>query len=254
MMLTLTLTARTTPGTTTKVRSCYLNLAKHLLINPDNLTSPPPSSTVPSRYPTPTLYPTATPATPPSYADPIPHSDAFLSTPPDLNAGCLKSTISPPEPSPELTAWPPRPITQPPEQVPESTVWPLSRPRDSTTEPFESTAPLTKPTTSQDVPPVSLLPLSQSSTRMLPSAGPSALPQALPDPVVLAAVSTRGRRLRKANVLSLNMCTCGITITESEINAGTDVMRCRVPGCETVWVCSFLVWCSSICLPAPPAH
>ena len=57
------------------------------------------------------------------------------------------------------------------------------------------------------------------------------------------AVSTRGRRLRKANVLSLNMCTCGVTIADSEINAGRNIMRCRVSGCETVWVrSSFTAW------------
>lgn len=66
----------------------------------------------------------------------------------------------------------------------------------------------------------------------------SVLPGALPDPLPDPVVSTQGRRLRKANLLSLNMCTCGITITEAEIDAGTDVMRCRIQGCETIWVCS----------------
>ena len=52
------------------------------------------------------------------------------------------------------------------------------------------------------------------------------------------AVSTRGRRLRKANVLSLNMCMCSVTITDFEINTRINIMRCQVSGCETVCVCS----------------
>ena len=96
-----------------------------------------------------------------------------------------------------------------------------------------------------DLPPSDSHPVSQSpnSPSALPGAGPSALPQALPETetTFLPTISTRARRVRKANVLSLNMCTCGVVITESEINAGTDVMRCRVPGCETVWVSIFLV-------------
>ena len=67
-----------------------------------------------------------------------------------------------------------------------------------------------------------------------PAVPPSTLHTSLEQPV-----SSRGRRLRKANVLSLNMCTCGVTITDSEINTRTDIMRCRVLGCKTVWVGSF---------------
>jgi hypothetical protein len=68
---------------------------------------------------------------------------------------------------------------------------------------------------------------------------PSVLLSNLPDQVI-SRLSTWGRRVRKANVLSLNTCNCGITITEAEMNTGTNVMRCQVPGCETVWVCNAL--------------
>ena len=42
-------------------------------------------------------------------------------------------------------------------------------------------------------------------------------------------------RQRKANVLNLNACICGLTITEHETEDNR-VMRCQVPGCKTVWV------------------
>jgi hypothetical protein len=74
-----------------------------------------------------------------------------------------------------------------------------------------------------------------------PLVTPQVLPQVTPSTSTLDVspeppVSSRGRRLRKANVLSLNMCTCGVTITDSEINTGQNIMKCRVAGCETVWV------------------
>ncbi|KAH9970578.1 hypothetical protein BGW80DRAFT_1461181 [Lactifluus volemus] len=52
------------------------------------------------------------------------------------------------------------------------------------------------------------------------------------------AIGTRNsRRLgkRKANVINLNACICGITISDEEIEENTNIMRCRVQGCETVW-------------------
>ena len=70
------------------------------------------------------------------------------------------------------------------------------------------------------------------------SPGPAVPPSTL-HPSLEQPVSSRGQRLRKANVLSLNMCTCSVTITNSEINTRTDIMRCHVLGCETVWVGSF---------------
>ncbi|KAH8998726.1 hypothetical protein EDB83DRAFT_2534083 [Lactarius deliciosus] len=49
-------------------------------------------------------------------------------------------------------------------------------------------------------------------------------------------VGTRQHRVRKAYVLQLNTCTCGITITDLEIQKGKNVMKCHAPGCETVWI------------------
>lgn len=57
-------------------------------------------------------------------------------------------------------------------------------------------------------------------------------------------VHTRARRTRKAHIINLNACDCGVTITDSEIEQGESVMRCRVPGCETVWVSAMFVSCA----------
>ena len=62
-----------------------------------------------------------------------------------------------------------------------------------------------------------------------------------PQPSHDAIVSVRPRR-RKANVLNLNACICGITITDHEIQDGENVMKCRVPGCKTVWVSGVLTF------------
>ena len=34
----------------------------------------------------------------------------------------------------------------------------------------------------------------------------------------------------------LSECTCGAIVTQDEISAEHDVIRCRRPGCETIWV------------------
>jgi hypothetical protein len=64
-------------------------------------------------------------------------------------------------------------------------------------------------------------------------------PNPLPTPSAAPSddtnISVRPRR-RKANVLSLNACVCGTTISEHEIQDSEEVMKCRVAGCETVWV------------------
>jgi hypothetical protein len=44
------------------------------------------------------------------------------------------------------------------------------------------------------------------------------------------------RQTRKANIINLNVCICGVTITKHEIQDNAAVMKCRVAGCETVWV------------------
>jgi hypothetical protein len=63
-------------------------------------------------------------------------------------------------------------------------------------------------------------------------------------------ISTRNsRRLekRKANVIDLNAYICGITISDEEVEENKNVMRCRVPGCETVWVCPLDLQYSGLC-------
>ena len=47
------------------------------------------------------------------------------------------------------------------------------------------------------------------------------------------------RRVRKTRVVDLKGCECGLEVSQAEIDAGDLVMKCKVPGCETVWVSSF---------------
>ncbi|KAH9159215.1 hypothetical protein EDB89DRAFT_1916562, partial [Lactarius sanguifluus] len=62
---------------------------------------------------------------------------------------------------------------------------------------------------------------------------------------VTGAQTTRRHRIRKAHVLQLNACICGVTITDIEIQEGKGVMKCNAPGCETVWSRE---WASSPCV------
>jgi hypothetical protein len=70
----------------------------------------------------------------------------------------------------------------------------------------------------------------------------SALTSAVP------SQSTRRHRIRKAYVLQLNACTCGVTITNPEIQEGKTVMKCSTPGCETIWVSAKLTYIARILL------
>lgn len=88
-------------------------------------------------------------------------------------------------------------------------------------------------------------PSDESTWTSLPSPPlvPPRVPQATADPgpqpnegMALGVAHTRTRRIRKAHVLHLNACDCGVTITDAEIQQGKTVMKCRVLGCETVWV------------------
>ena len=54
----------------------------------------------------------------------------------------------------------------------------------------------------------------------------------------------RIHRLRPASayeslIFDLNMCMCSSEVSDVEIKEGDTVMRCKVPGCETEWVCKF---------------
>jgi hypothetical protein len=55
--------------------------------------------------------------------------------------------------------------------------------------------------------------------------------------ILTAGDGTRSRRIRKSRVINLRACICGIDVSEADIQAGEKVMQCKVPGCETVWVC-----------------
>ena len=159
-------------------------------------------------------------------------------TPQPLDRPSLQASIGIHSQSPESNVPPPNP-------TPESTM-----PRDAHTP--KTTVPLPEPI-GQPVE-LTMLPSDSSAvqseppelTAQLAIHPPPLHPHASPEPCPEPPVSTRGRRLRKANVLSLNMCTCGVTITDFEIEAGTNIMRCRVPGCETVWVCPYLSCGSSL--------
>jgi hypothetical protein len=214
------------------------------------LIAPPPSPTwysLPSLSPCPTHTLHAEPTPPPSAdsAHPAPTTPQLLPQP-SLQASVCPlestatvhhgSTMLPPELSLESNTAPPessmqalesitRPsdVTQPPGSTMLQAAMPAVPPR-----------PLVPPSPPHAVQPSDLTtqpPKSTVTQAALPAVPPSPL-YAVPEP----AVSTRGRRLRKANILSLNMCTCGVTITDSEIDAGINIMKCRVLGCETVWV------------------
>ena len=204
--------------------------------NLEYLTASPPSSTVPSRVPSPAVA-ASPPKNPPHDDNTTLSSDTFVSTLP----------LSPPGSLPQLTLWPPRRSIPTLQQnfSAQSNLTQMSPHVSGNGLPFNGALAQMPGALSQ--PPLQV-PRSPNVTTQLPdgpSVGPSALPEALPDP----ALSTRGRRLRKANLLSLNTCTCGITITEAEITTGTDVMRCRVQGCETVWVRSHFRVYHPMCLP-----
>ncbi len=66
----------------------------------------------------------------------------------------------------------------------------------------------------------------QAALLAVPPLVPSPLSPLHTLPNLEPAVSTQGQRLRKVNILSLNMCTCGVTITNSEINVGINLMKC----------------------------
>jgi hypothetical protein len=61
-------------------------------------------------------------------------------------------------------------------------------------------------------------------------------PEILPSPSVTLHVEPRGRRVRKTRRFDLGACECGHEVSNSEIEKGDAVMRCKVPGCETIWV------------------
>jgi hypothetical protein len=58
-------------------------------------------------------------------------------------------------------------------------------------------------------------------------------------------MEARARRVRKSRTFNLNACICGSEVTQMEIEVGDTVMRCRVQGCETEWVCTNTLWFSS---------
>ena len=71
----------------------------------------------------------------------------------------------------------------------------------------------------------------------------------LPDESLIeGTISMQGRRVRKACILNLNACNCRVTITDEEIEEGEEIMKCQVPGCETVWVSTLSVNFRLLCL------
>jgi hypothetical protein len=60
---------------------------------------------------------------------------------------------------------------------------------------------------------------------------------AVSSPVV---TSGHERRKRKPRAIELRHCECGIEVSQAEIDDGGAVMKCRVAGCETIWVSSHL--------------
>jgi hypothetical protein len=58
---------------------------------------------------------------------------------------------------------------------------------------------------------------------------------------------SRARCVRKTRTFDLHACICGIGVTEAEIEARDSVMKCKVHGCEIVWVHHVVELCSSHC-------
>ena len=65
---------------------------------------------------------------------------------------------------------------------------------------------------------------------------PQQTPQANLNPTV---IRMQRQQIQKVLDLQLNVCTCGVTIMDVEIQEGKSVMQCHVPGCETVWVSAY---------------
>lgn len=55
--------------------------------------------------------------------------------------------------------------------------------------------------------------------------------------LVIGEGSGRSRQIQKACTINLKACMCSIDISEAEIEVGEKVLQCKVPGCETGWVC-----------------
>jgi hypothetical protein len=57
------------------------------------------------------------------------------------------------------------------------------------------------------------------------------------NPFTRGAPATRvGRVRRTRDFAMLSECTCGVAVSQDEISAGRDVIRCKRTGCETQWV------------------
>ena len=71
-------------------------------------------------------------------------------------------------------------------------------------------------------------------------------PRAVPTSLMPSQVQSRSKRGRlgerpKGSMRSvwLGVCECGMQVSKEEIEAGDAVIKCKVAGCETVWVCLF---------------
>ncbi|KAH9170291.1 hypothetical protein EDB89DRAFT_2190372 [Lactarius sanguifluus] len=136
----------------------------------------PPSS--PTWYPNACVSPPPSPTPAPQIALKTAHTHGLNVLPIESSISALKSTTTPQESSAQAQA-----------QALESSTQPSTQPSDLIAQPPESTAVKDVPLAIPTLAPLSHLP------------GPPSPSGALPEP----AVSGRGRRLRKANVLSLNM-------------------------------------------------
>jgi hypothetical protein len=95
--------------------------------------------------------------------------------------------------------------------------------------------------------PDAVVAIGSSSTASETSFGPPHKPPHIPQARTSGQASGEGEGIgtrnsrqlgkRKANIIDLNACICGITISNEEIEENINVMRCCVQGCETVWVC-----------------
>jgi hypothetical protein len=218
--------------------------------------APPPLS--PTWYPLPSLSPHSSPL-PASTPLPAPTVNADTTLPPPAHSA-LTTSLTIPDPLPQLslqtrvltthalkTAIPQLESSG---RAPESSIQPSDLTKDLTMHTPESLAKSTAPRTALQGLPATVSPMSKS---LIPLPLKPLHTVTSPEPGPELAVSVRGWRLRKAIVLSLNMCMCGVTITDSEINIGENIMKCQVPGCKTVLVCCVFPFYSS-CTALSCAH
>ena len=62
-------------------------------------------------------------------------------------------------------------------------------------------------------------------------------PNQIPTTAQMDLLTETSKHIQKSHKFDLNACICGSEVFEVEIKEGDTIMQCKVPGCETEWVC-----------------